>query len=101
MAAWMAARSLRSLVRASSRMASPSASLRRSLTYARCVLYGSLRGGAVGVCGSFAGGEPRPRAVPRVRNGDVGREARPRLVTVGAVEGHPHARSRFTALGLS
>ena len=37
---------------ASSRIASPSASLRRSFTYARCVLYGSLRGGAGGFSSS-------------------------------------------------
>src|ERR1700754_2517322 len=40
-------------------MAAPSASLRRSLTYARCVLYGSVRGGAGGFSPSRPAGSPQ------------------------------------------
>src|SRR6201995_3714013 len=39
-------------------MASPSASERRSFTYARCVLYGSTRGGAGGFAWSWPAGKP-------------------------------------------
>src|SRR5271156_7131823 len=39
-------------------MGSPSVSLRRSLTYARCVLYGSTRGGAGGLCSFWPAGLP-------------------------------------------
>src|SRR4051812_8652204 len=40
-------------------MASPSASLRRSRTYARCVLYGSVRGGSGGLSRSCPAGKPQ------------------------------------------
>src|ERR1700760_1155260 len=46
-------------LRASSRMAAPSVSLRRSFTYARCVLYGSTRGGAGGFFSSVPAGYPQ------------------------------------------
>ena len=49
----------RSLASASSRMAAPSASLRRSFTYARCVLYGSVRGGDGGLSLSWPAGKPQ------------------------------------------
>jgi len=49
-------RRARSRASASSRMASPSASERRSFTYARWVLYGSLRGAAGGVADSRPAG---------------------------------------------
>src|ERR1700693_6092908 len=39
-------------------MASPSVSLRRSFTYARCVLYGSTRGGFGGACSFWPAGFP-------------------------------------------
>lgn len=48
-----------SLANASARMASPSASLRRSFTYAKCVLYGSLRGAAGGFCALRPAGKPQ------------------------------------------
>ena len=51
----------RSLASASSRIAAPSASLRRSFTYARCVLYGSLRGGG----GRVLAGPGRPGSPQR------------------------------------
>src|SRR6201994_4972436 len=39
-------------------MASPSASARRSFTYARWVLYGATRGGAGGLAWSWPAGKP-------------------------------------------
>ena len=53
---------------ASARIAAPSASLRRSFTYARWVLYGSARGGAGGSArparpGTRSAGTPRSRAL--------------------------------------
>src|SRR3954453_2292788 len=57
--------------------------------------------GRRGGLGGLAGGETAPGAVPLVRYGDVGREARPGFVPVRAVERHPHARCRFAPLGLS
>ena len=44
---------------ASARIASPSASERRSFTYARCVLYGSFRVTAGGCCSFWPAGEPQ------------------------------------------
>ena len=49
---------LRSRSSASARMAAPSVSLRRSFTYARCVLYGSACGGAGGLASSWPAGSP-------------------------------------------
>ena len=54
-----AARSARNLARASSRMTLPSSSLRRSFTYARWVLYGSVRGGEGGLALSLPAGKPQ------------------------------------------
>src|SRR5688572_2320537 len=52
-------REARRRLSASSRMAAPSESLRRSFTYARWVLYGSVRGGAGGFSPSRPAGRPQ------------------------------------------
>ena len=57
---------------ASSRMAAPSASERRSFTYARCVLYGSLRRRRRRVHLVLAGREAAARAVPDLGRLDAG-----------------------------
>ena len=90
----------RSEVRASSRISCASASERRSFTYARCVLYGSMRGGGGGFSSSRLAGQPAARAVPLVGHRGLEREARRRAVAVGAPVRHFLPRCRLAALGL-
>ena len=87
--------------RASSRMAAPSVSLRRSFTYARCVLYGSVRGAAGGFVVVPAARQAAARAVPRVGDLRVGRERRGRDVPARAVVRDELARSGLAPLRLA
>ena len=91
----------RSLASASSRMASPSASVRRSRTYARWVLYGSLRGGRRAASARSARPAARSAGSPRSPGRPPPPRTRARLVPVGTPERDPAARRGLAPLGLA
>ena len=70
-----------SAARASSSKTCPSASVRRSFTYARCVLYGSARSGCGGFSRSCPAGEPHLGQSHSAGAGDPDSEAKLRCVS--------------------